>query len=82
MDIQESLRLPYRLELTHPSLPDPSRLKRLLCPTMLIQVSTVDPLMSAASTCAIIGIYPPILSISGASLVTTIVQLGGVTISI
>ena len=40
----ESLSLPYRFEPTHPPLSDPCRLVRLLCPIILILLSTVDRL--------------------------------------
>ena len=38
----ELLRLPYRFKLPHSSLPDPRRFMRLLCPVILILLSTVD----------------------------------------
>ncbi len=44
MGTQESLSLPNRLELSHPPLPDPGRFMRLLCPIILILLSTVDRL--------------------------------------
>ena len=44
MSTQESLSLPYRFELAHPSLSHPGRLMRLLCPIILILLSTVDRL--------------------------------------
>jgi hypothetical protein len=44
MRAQESLRLPHLLELSHSSLPYPGRLMRLLCPTILILIRTVDRL--------------------------------------
>ena len=44
MSTQESLGLPHRLELPHPSLSDPGHLMRLLCSIVLIPLSTVDRL--------------------------------------
>ena len=42
MSTEESLRLSRRLESSHPSLPHPSRLVRLLGSVVLILLSTVD----------------------------------------
>jgi len=44
MGSYKSLSLPHRLELTHPSLPYPGRLMRLLCPIVLVLFGTVDRL--------------------------------------
>ena len=44
MGTQKSLRLTCRFEPTHPSLPNSGRLVRLLCPIILILLSTVDRL--------------------------------------
>ena len=44
MGTQESLSLPGRLKLTHPSLSHSGSLVRLLCPVILILLSTVDRL--------------------------------------
>jgi hypothetical protein len=44
MSTQKPLSLPYRLELPHPSLPDPGRLMRLLSSVIFIQLSAVDRL--------------------------------------
>ena len=41
---QESPSLSNRLELPHPSFPDPGRLMRLLCPIIFILFSTEDRL--------------------------------------
>jgi hypothetical protein len=46
MSTQESLCLPNRFELAHPSLPDPGRLMRLLGPIILILLGTVNRLRS------------------------------------
>jgi len=51
MGTQKSLRLPGRLELTHPSLPDPGRLMRLLSPIILILLCTVDRLWYQLTMC-------------------------------
>ena len=42
MSTQKSLSLRYRLKLTHPSLPYPGRLMRLLCSIVGIPVTDVD----------------------------------------
>ena len=42
MSTQESLSLPDRFELTHPSLPHPGRFMRLLGPVILILLITMD----------------------------------------
>ena len=47
----EALSLPGRLELTHPSLPYPGRLMRLLCEVILIPISTVDCLGHQLTMC-------------------------------
>jgi len=44
MSTHKSLRLLYRLEPPHPSLPHPSRSVQLLCSIILILLSTVDRL--------------------------------------
>ena len=44
MSCHKSLSLPDRLESSHPSLPHPGRLMRLLSPIILILLSTVDRL--------------------------------------
>ena len=44
MSSKESLRLTNSLKLTHPSLPETSRLMRLLHPIILILLRTVDRL--------------------------------------
>ena len=47
----ESLGLPGQLELTHPSLPYPSRLMRLRCPIIFILLGTVNRLRNQFSMC-------------------------------
>jgi hypothetical protein len=42
MGSHKCLRLLHGLEAPHPSLPDPRRFMRLLCPVILILLSTVD----------------------------------------
>jgi hypothetical protein len=44
MRSQESLSLPDQLEISHSSLPSPSRFMRLLCSVILILLSTVGRL--------------------------------------
>ena len=51
MSTQESLCLPDRLKPSHPSLPDPGRLVRLLGPIILILLSTVDRLGNQFPMC-------------------------------
>lgn len=42
MRIHEAPGLPHRLETTHPSLSNPGRLMRLLCPVILVLLGPAD----------------------------------------